>query len=593
MRPVPILRPLLLALLALCLALPAAAEVNLNTASHEELVGAGLPAKAAERVIAWRTLIGPFRRAEDLGRVKGIGKATLEKVIDGIGVGDGATVVPGETSFIEEDLLRAGDRSGGRLVNLNTASPEDLASLPGIGKTTARRIVERRETDGPFTAVEELRQLKGFRGYDKVAPLVTVGDGKTIKRMDEFKSGAELLLASNSAEVAFKPAVAGDGKLHVKLLDVEQGDAILVVTPAGGAILVDAGEKPMGRRVVVPALKRAGIRRLNALVLTHAHSDHIGGMLDVLKAVEVDRVYDSGYPATTLAYKKFLKEIEARGIAYALGRDGATADLGEGVTARFLHPDMRFLQLSGDDSGDGGDAASGSPVNINSSVLKIAYGAFSILLTGDIEADSEARLLKRHKDAVRSTVLKSPHHGSEFSSTPDFIAAVAPEAVVIHAGVNNKFNHPHAKALAVYKNAGARVYRTDLSGRLEIVSDGKTWSIAEEHPGGTKPQPEREKAIAKEGVQSLAVKVDLNRATAEDLMTVPGIGANMARRILADRDENGPFRSVKDLRRVRGVGAKIYEKLSPNLTAGAAEPEAAPERTGDPSDDGDDDGDGE
>lgn len=567
----------LLLLLAFAAPLPAAEPVNLNTAPLEELTSAGLPAKAAERVIAWRTLIGPFKAPEDLARVKGIGKATLEKALPNVGVGDGKTVAKGETAFAEEDLLRAGDRTGGRLVDINTASPEELAALPGIGKGTARKILEDREANGAFRTVDDLRRVKGLRNYDKIAPLVHAGDGKTIKRGSEFKSAAETLLESNSAEVAFAPATKGDGKLHVRFLDVEQGDAILVTTPGGATMLVDAGEKPMGRKVVVPALQRAGISKLNYLVLTHAHADHLGGMSAVLKAVAVDRVFDSGFPATTLMYRNFLKEIEARGISYALGRDGAPVELDGGVTARFLHPDMRFLQLAGDDAGDGGDAVSGSPVNINSSVIHLSFGSVSVLLTGDIEADSEARLLKKHKDRLKSTVLKSPHHGSEFSSTPEFVEAVAPEAVVVHCGVHNKFNHPNEKALETYKKAGAKVWRTDYSGALTLVTDGKNWSIAEEYPGGTKPRPERDRAIAKAGVQSLGTKVDLNAATLEELMEVPGVGERMAKRILDDRAENGPFRSIEDLRRVKGVGERIYEKLAPNLTAGDGEPRGAKE----------------
>ncbi len=569
----------LLLTLSLAFALPAAAAtVDLNTAPAEALVAAGLTEKQAEAVLAYRTLIGPFKAPEELGQVKGIGKRTLEKLADKVGVGDGVTVVKAETSLTEADILRAGaaETLGPRgKVNINTASPEELASLPKFREGMARRVIEYREEHGAFKSIEEIRGVKGLgaKTFEAIAPYLEVGDGITIKRLSDFKSAPELLAGkASTAEVRIGPTAKGDGRLHVRFLDVGQGDSILVVSPDGTTMLVDAGEKPMGRKVVAPALQRAGISKLNYLVLTHAHSDHLGGMGAVLKQAAPANVLDPGYPATSLMYRNFLQEIEAGRARYAFGRDGVKLDLGGGATATFLHPDARFLQFGGNDTGEGGDASAGSPVNINSSVMKVEFGDFSLLLTGDAEADSEARLLKTHKERLKSKVLKAPHHGSEFSGTPDFLAAVGAEAVVISCGVENKFNHPSPLFLRRCEMAGMKVHRTDLSGEVALVSDGKTYRITVQYPDGGKPVEAKSsgKAIAKAGVQHLGTKVDLNTATIEELARVPGLGERMAKRIVDHRAEHGPFRKVEDLGDVKGFGERIVEKVLPNVTVGGA-----------------------
>jgi competence protein ComEC len=123
---------------------------------------------------------------------------------------------------------------------------------------------------------------------------------------------------------------------------------------------------------------------------------------------------------------------------------------------------------------------SNSDVNNSSIVLKLSYGDFSMLLTGDAETESEELMLKRFRADLKSRVLKSPHHGSRTSSSQAFIKAIAPEAVVISVGANNDYHHPHPSVMKRYQDAKLKIYRTDLDGTVTITSDGKTYTIAKE-----------------------------------------------------------------------------------------------------------------
>ncbi len=263
-------------------------------------------------------------------------------------------------------------------------------------------------------------------------------------------------------------AAAGSSPaLVMTVLDVGQGDAILLQAPGGATMLVDGGGDVEGRpsgydigaQRVVPALRRLGVRALDVVVLSHPHEDHAGGLPAVLKNFSVGLVLDAGLPHPAPGYTALLRWIERTGISYRLARRGMRLDLGGGVGVAVLHPDEPLL------------VGTASDANLNSIVLRVTYGTISVLLTGDLEAPIEWQLLQQGED-LRSAVLKVAHHGSATSSTPEFLDAVRPAVAVISVGAWNPFGHPHRRTLDALEAAGGRIYRTDRHGAVTISTDG-------------------------------------------------------------------------------------------------------------------------
>ena len=248
--------------------------------------------------------------------------------------------------------------------------------------------------------------------------------------------------------------------LVVHFIDVGQGDSILIQSPAGKVILVDAGTRSAGEKVV-SYLKKAGISSIDIFVATHAHEDHIGGFQAVAEAFEIGEVFDVGYPHTTKTYERMLNTIDQKDIGYNIARAGDRINVDPALDIAILHP----AQLIDD-------------VNNNSIVLKVSYGDIDIMLTGDAEAQAEAEMIARSKGELDAEVLKVGHHGSRTSTTDTFLAAVSPEVAVIMCGIGNTYGHPHQEALASLSSAGVKIYRTDLAGDIIIKSDGRSYQVS-------------------------------------------------------------------------------------------------------------------
>lgn len=229
------------------------------------------------------------------------------------------------------------------------------------------------------------------------------------------------------------------------VLDVGQGDAILLRTP-GHAILVDGG---CSYANVVAMLADRGVRRLDALFLTHVHPDHCGGLPDVLTRLEVARMWISPRRFTGDCARRLLEAASTRRVPIHLVRDGDTLVTG-GIFLRALLAARTYKH---------------SAENNASIVLRVAVGRTTILLTGDIEREAEGDLLERIAPAH---VLKVAHHGSRSSTTPDFLAAVSPRIAFISCGRHNLFGHPHREILERLAGHRVRVYRTDRDGTLDV-----------------------------------------------------------------------------------------------------------------------------
>jgi competence protein ComEC len=258
-----------------------------------------------------------------------------------------------------------------------------------------------------------------------------------------------------------------DGKLHVSFLDVGQGDAIFIQTPRGQKVLVDGGPSPT---ILLAALGRQmpfWDRTIDLMVLTHPHDDHVSGLIPVLERYKVKTFLDGGQEHPTPTYTHCLELVQEKGIPYQLARAGMQIQLDEGLQVKVLHPQGELL--SGTDL----------DVNNNSIVLRLAYGQISFLLPGDVEEKAEAVLLSSNED-LASTILKSPHHGSDTSLSPRFLEAVNPQLAVIQVGADNKFGHPDPTTLAKLEEHGVTVLRTDQNGTVEVVSDGERYWIKTE-----------------------------------------------------------------------------------------------------------------
>jgi len=254
-----------------------------------------------------------------------------------------------------------------------------------------------------------------------------------------------------------------DKLLKVTFLDVGQGDAAFIQFPDKRNMLIDGGD---GRFDILPSyLWDEGIRRIDYLVLTHPHADHVTGLINVLSSFKVGEVWDSGQEFTSAEYEKFLRIIDDKKISYKIVRAGERLFIAPGIGIDILHPQEKFLK--------GG----GSEPNNNSIVIRFFYKRVAFLFTGDIEEEAEEFLESKYGSQLHSTILKVPHQGSKTSSTLKFLEKVSPECAIISVSARNTFGHPNPEVLKRYQNLGIRVYRTDKEGAVIVTTDGEDYWI--------------------------------------------------------------------------------------------------------------------
>jgi competence protein ComEC len=275
--------------------------------------------------------------------------------------------------------------------------------------------------------------------------------------------GAGLVALLLAISIASRP----DGLLHLTVLDIGQGDAILVESPDGGTMLIDGGPDPELTLRRIGANLPFFARHIDLLVLSHPHQDHVAGLVDVLDRFRVGAVLHAEIPFGNPAYDRLLTDAARTGVRVAALRTGQALDLGAGTTARVLYP----TQQDADAPLPEGD------INNGSVVLRLEFGGFSAMLTGDAEAPIEAMLASRGLlEAV--DVLKVGHHGSNSSTTPELVDAIGPSVAIISVGVGNEYGHPAPETLATFASRpGIAVFRTDLQGDVEVVTDGTTLRV--------------------------------------------------------------------------------------------------------------------
>jgi competence protein ComEC len=298
-----------------------------------------------------------------------------------------------------------------------------------------------------------------------------------------------------------KPPPASGGELQVHVLDVGpvEGDSILIIAPGGKTVLIDAGDTGKGK-IIVEALKRYNVQQLDYFIGTHPHPDHLGGADEVFKATKVLNVIDNGEgpdvpeslagqskaagtgdkksvtkkpvtkkadkaSAVTKFYDEYREAVTQSGAHYEKARAGAKYDLGGGARVLVLAPSEPLFTRDQVKTG-------GNLPNANAIVLRLDYGDFSMLLTGDAEEQTEHRMLTKDVN-LKVNVLKVAHHGSKYATSQDFVERVKPEVAIISCGEWNRYGHPSQIVLDRLRPAAAKLYRTDLQGEITITTRGK------------------------------------------------------------------------------------------------------------------------
>lgn len=249
--------------------------------------------------------------------------------------------------------------------------------------------------------------------------------------------------------------------LRVHFIDVGQGDAILIQTPAGQNMLVDAGENVFGDEVI-DYLKAQEVNELVAVVGTHTHSDHIGGLDAVIDHFTVKAVYMPDVFQNTKSFRDVLSAVQRKGIKITTARAGVAIPLDD-VECWILAPVKGYYEY----------------LNDYSVVLRLAYGGQVFLLTGDAGSVPESDILASGAN-LKATVLKVGHHGSYASSSTPFLKAVGAGHGVIMLGKDNDYGYPHQSALQRLGRTGMQLYRTDLNGTTVFSTDGRMLDIATE-----------------------------------------------------------------------------------------------------------------
>ena len=275
------------------------------------------------------------------------------------------------------------------------------------------------------------------------------------------------LTAAAVAAVLPRPVQHPRDAMLVEAIDVGQGDSLLVITPDGKTLLADGGgfgggprqapqEFDIGEEVVSPALWARGIRRLDVVALSHAHSDHMGGLPAVLRNFHPAELWVGNNPHSA-SYDALLQE------AADLGEQRRSLRAGGGLSLGVARVNV-LAPLPSYHPGP-------SPMNNDSMVLRVEYGQTSVLLEGDAEAPIEEAMLG--EPGLASTLLKVGHHGSVSSTTPEFLARVAPKWAVISCGLHNRFGHPRPEILAELQATKVRTFSTDIHGATCFRLDGK------------------------------------------------------------------------------------------------------------------------
>jgi len=287
-----------------------------------------------------------------------------------------------------------------------------------------------------------------------------------------------------SSDTATNSKAEAKGQLTISMLDIGQGDAVLIQTGAKN-ILIDTGDdkyyedgkKGKENTQLLTELQKLKIDHIDTLVMTHAHADHIGKADKVIAQYGVKELVYNGIPSTSKYFINALKAAKANGTQQVKVKAGDVLDFGNGVSFEIVSPSQSLI----DEDTAAIKAKKKVDVNNESVVGRLTFGNFAMLFTGDAEGPVEKDMAASYGKKLKCQVLKAGHHGSKTSSTAEFLKLVQPESVVMSLGVNNQYGHPHEALLNRLQKQGVKnIYRTDANGTITIVSDGSSYSITTE-----------------------------------------------------------------------------------------------------------------
>ncbi|MBE6079641.1 MAG: MBL fold metallo-hydrolase [Veillonella sp.] len=258
--------------------------------------------------------------------------------------------------------------------------------------------------------------------------------------------------------------------LDVYTLDIGQGDAHLIRV-GNEFSLIDTGDVDH-RDNLVAQLKKYNVKSLKNVIITHPHSDHLGGFHALIDAgIPIEHVYDNGMKYKTSVYNTYVKDTDKKNLKRIGLYKGMTVDLGK---------DAQFVVYAPEEGQYIMDKKGQPDPNDNSIVGKLVFGKFSMLFTGDASRAEENKLIKEENTKLSSRILKVGHHGSASSSQKDFIRSVRPEKAVISVGLHNDYGHPTREALNRLAAENVMVYTTAQQGTIRIHTDGSTWQVTAE-----------------------------------------------------------------------------------------------------------------
>ncbi len=283
----------------------------------------------------------------------------------------------------------------------------------------------------------------------------------------------------------------------VNFINTGQSESTLVVGPTGETMLVDTGHFSDDGEHVLASLRARDIDRIDYLVVSHNDADHIGGNAAIIDYYETEAdgigaIYDPGIAASTRTYGEYLDAVEEHDVPLYETRAGDSIPF-EGVGVSALGPPEPYLD--------------NRTRNENSVVLKLEYGETTYLLTGDAEADQEAQLVERYGDRLRTTVLKTGHHGSTTSTSPALLDAASPRRVVVSSAYDSEYGHPHPDVLLRLASRSIPTYWTATHGDIVLVTDGQSVTVRTRRAAPTGPLELRDGApVAPGNGSELAVR---------------------------------------------------------------------------------------
>jgi len=264
--------------------------------------------------------------------------------------------------------------------------------------------------------------------------------------------------------------VFNDGKLHITVCDVGQGDAVIIRTPDGRTVLFDGGPD----KKVLGCLNRAmpfWQRQVDLMILSHPHADHLNGLIDVLKRYQVRQFASEELANSSESFKALEAAVKKEGIHWQTLVNSDNIKISHEVNLIVVGPTQKYIHETSPD----GTISSGEFASLE---LLLTYGEFRMLLTGDSQFQQMAQAISLYPQMLQNiTILQQPHHGSRSGITPEILHELSPEVVTISVGEKNSYGHPAPSILTMLQAAQIKIYRTDKSGDLRLKTDGETYNI--------------------------------------------------------------------------------------------------------------------